>query len=271
VLYFNDSVAVGWVPRGTIELAALDARQGIHFYSVDWRKWTTESGRSDIFQPRTDCLHCHVSGSTGGVPGLLIRSVQTSPDGTPKRLPPGIDTDNRTPFDKLWGGWYVTGDSGTAKHMGTPPKFDVKPYLAPASDIVALMVFEHQTRVVNLLVEAGWRARAGSARAEEAARELADALLFVGEAALPGRIRGTSGFDEKFASEDPLRQFDLEKRLFRYRCSYMIRSPAFEALPAAVKSTVNRRMREVMKGWTAEERTSVIRILGDRAKFVSAM
>jgi hypothetical protein len=205
------------------------------------------------------------------VPGFLIRSVQTTPDGTPKRLPPGIDTDNRTPFDKLWGGWYVTGDSGTAKHMGTSPKFDVKPYLAPDSDIVALMVFEHQTRVMNLLVEAGWRARTGSAKAEEVARELADALLFAGEAPLPGRIRGTSGFAEKFASRDPLREFDLDKRLFRYRCSYMIQSPAFEALPVEVKSSVYRRMREVRKGWTADERTSVIRILGDRARFLSAM
>jgi hypothetical protein len=254
VLYFNDSVAVGWVPRGSIELAALDPKQGIHFYSVDQRGWTTAGGRTDIFQPRTDCLHCHISGATGGVPGLILRSVHTTSDGTPRRLPPGIDTDLRTPFEKLWGGWYVTGDSGSAHHRGAAPAFDTAPYLSPHSDTVALLVFAHQARVTNLLIEAGWRARVGSARAAEVARDLADALLFVGDAPLPDRIQGTSGFAAKFSAGDPLRQFDLEHKLMRSRCSYMIQSPAFKALPADVREIVSRRMADVMQGWPEDER-----------------
>jgi len=260
-LYFNDSVAIGWVPRGTIELAALDPEQGIVFYSVDQRRWTTESGRSDIFQRRTDCLHCHIRGFTGGVPGMLIRSVSTTLDGTPRRVPPGIDTDYRTPFEKLWGGWYVTGESGTGRHLGATATFDAAPYLSAKSDIVALLVFEHQTRVMNLLVEAGWRERVHSGRAEQAARDLADALMFEGEAQLPDKVHGTSGFAEKFAARGPLREFDLQHRLMRNRCSWMVYSPAFDTLPASARSTVYRRMWDVLQTRPEDERSNIVRVL----------
>ena len=72
--------------------------------------------------------------------------------------------------------------------------------------------------------------------------DLVDYLLFVDEAPLKRPVRGTSGFAERFAAAGPrdaqgrsLRDFDLQRRLFKYPCSYMIYSEAFDALPATAK------------------------------------
>src|SRR5439155_3084108 len=92
-------------------------------------------------------------------------------------------------------------------------------------------------------------------RVREAAQDVADYLLFVGEAPLKQRIEGSSGFAEVFAVQGPkdrkgrsLRQLDLEHRLMRYPCSYMIYSEAFDTLPAVAKDAVYRRLWAVLSG-----------------------
>jgi hypothetical protein len=211
------------------------------------------------------------------------------------------NSDHRSPLAQRWGGWYVTGSSGTIRHMGnaivtdparpesmvTPEtmnleslrgKFDTGAYLSPYSDIVALMVFEHQVRMMNLFTRLGWQTRyalyqrrldkADPNRAPEengfvfrqkylrdTISELVDYMLFVDEAALANPVHGTSGFSEKFSSEGPhdsrgrsLRQLDLERRLMRYPCSYMIYSEAFDGLPDEARDAVYRRMWEIVSG-----------------------
>jgi hypothetical protein len=272
VLYFNDSVVVGWVPNGSLELAALDPRQGMIFYTVDQRPWVHQQ-RGDAppsFDRRTDCLSCHISRSTHGIPGALLRSVTVTSDGTPVRGSVAIDTDLRTPFDKLWGGWYVTGSSGSARHMGSAvQKIGNDAYLSPYSDIVALLVFEHQAHMMNLLIEAGWKARAGLSWGP-VVNEVVDYLLFVDEPLLPSNLKGSSGFDARFAAQGPLRQFDLKHRLMRYPCSYLIYSQAFDALPTEVKDSVYRRMWQILSGaekdvryarLSREDRAAVVAIL----------
>jgi predicted RecB family nuclease len=90
-------------------------------------------------------------------------------------------------------------------------------------------------------------------------------------------IKGTSGFTEEFAKRGPhdvqrrsLRDFDLKRRLFAYPCSYVIYSEAFEALPAAVKDYILRRLWEVLSGkdtskefahLSAADRQAVLEIL----------
>jgi len=75
-------------------------------------------------------------------------------------------------------------------------EFDTTGYLATTSDIVALMVLEHQAHATNLMTRLNWEARLGDqARVGEAASALADYLLFVDEAPLTARIEGTSGFE----------------------------------------------------------------------------
>jgi hypothetical protein len=233
-LFFNDSVIVGWVRGGFIEIAVQDPRKGILFYTVDQRQWVHQVRARPFFEPRQDCLNCHVSGT-------LLRSVSTGPDGVPVPGTPELNTDQRTPFDQLWGGWYVTGNSGSQHHRGNGVlAFNTDAYLSPYSDIVALMVFEHQTRMMNLI------ARAATDRS--VINELVDSLLFVDEPPLADKITGSSGFAEKFAAIGPLRQFDLEHRLMRYPCSYMIYTEAFDALPADTKDAIYRRMWQVLQG-----------------------
>ena len=238
VLYFNDSVSVGWVQGGFLELAAQDPGNGINFYILQQRP-------DERLTRREDCVRCHKSGT------MQIRSVAATPNGVPSE---GIDVDSRTPFDKLWGGWFVTGKSIPAGHMGNAvfadaqrreiaPVLDPKFSLVPTSDVVALMVFTHQMHMMNLLANPG------------SVNELVDYLLFMDEPRLPGPVRGSSGFAEKFSALGPrdhlgrsLRQFDLDKRLMRYPCSYMIYTDAFDALPAVTREAIYRRMWDILSG-----------------------
>ena len=155
-------------------------------------------------------------------------------------------------------------------------------YLTPHSDIVALLVFEHQTHVQNLLTRANFTARQASyyetefnkalgepkgrrldsttRRIESAGDNLVRGLLFRGEATLGGPIAGTSGYAESFSQLGPrdragrsLREFDLKTRLFKYSCSYLIYSPQFDGLPPRMKRYVAKRMRDVLDGKGGKE------------------
>ncbi len=304
-LFFNDSVAVGWVPgEPFVEVAAADVEQGVIFYTLD-----QNPGERPVFARRDRvCLQCHEDYATLGVPGLLDRSVFPAPDGTAMRPFGEFVTDQRSPFAQRWGGWYVTGHSGGLPHLGNltfrkeeetahiPPasdldslagKFETSAYLSPYSDIVALLVFNHQARMINLLTRVGWEARFAAyegrtAELQDAVRELVDYLLFVDEAPLAGRVQGNSGFAEKFSAQGPrdslgrsLRQFDLERRVMRYPCSYLIYGAAFDALPATVKNAIYRRMWEVLSGrekapkyarLPRADRQAVLEILRDTKK-----
>jgi hypothetical protein len=227
-LFFNDAVAVGWVHGGFLELAAQDPQKGMVFYSLDQRAFV----QPPRFEQRQDCLHCHSTGT-------IIQSVVTASDGVPVRHFGVTNTDQRTAFEKLWGGWYVTGEGG--RHMGSAVdgQFDAGAYPAAGSDIVTLMVFEHQMQMMNLIA---------AARERDVTNELVDYMLFVDEAPLPAKVRGAPGFAAKFSAQGPLREFDLEHRLMRYPCSYMIYTAAFDGLPATTKAMIYKRMWRVLSG-----------------------
>ena len=309
-LFFNDSVAVAWVNGGFIELAATDPEQGINFYTLQFDRVTQPQ-----FVHQTLCLSCHESFTSFDVPGLLIKSVFPSRDGTAMYRFGSYIPDHRSPFAERWGGWYVTGDSRAILHMGNailadestrrPPgnnetpdvqtirmQLDTEAYLSPYSDVAALMVFNHQMRMTNLLIRVGWEFRVAryersglfeaTAPLRAMVNELVDYLLFVDEAALPARVRGTSGFSEKFSASGPrdrngrsLRQLDLERRLLRYPCSYMIYSAAFDGLPDEAKEAIYARMWQVLSGeergqryarLSRSDRQAIIEILRDTKK-----
>jgi hypothetical protein len=314
-LFFNDSVAVGWVRGGpVIELAAEDPKQGMIFYILGQKPTGQLRLTRDV-----NCLACHVSDSSLGVPGTLMRSVFPGSDGTPKLTLGQYLTDDRSPFAKRWGGWYVTGSTGSMPHMGNAVvteagslqprlsgqslnleslkgQFDTDAYLSPYSDVVALMVFEHEMHMMNLFTRVGWEVRLSlyqdqmnqprhtdTARLlRDAARELVDYMLFVDEEPLTSKIQSTSGFAEKFSSEGPrdskgqsLRQFDLEHRLMRYPCSYMVYSDAFDSLPDEAKEAIYERMWKILSGQekgkkyaklTLADRKAVVEILRDTKK-----
>jgi hypothetical protein len=274
MIFFNDSVAIGTVKGGAIELAAQDPERGMMFYLLDqnpsrYREWAAKPNPVSPFSRRPDCMNCHLS-STTGIPQLRIRSVVTASNGVLFDKLGARETDNRTPFSQLWAGWFVTGFSD-APHMGNtvwnergqPTRIEPP----GPSDIAALLVFEHQTRMMNLIAQVGAESRR-TGFAGGHVNELADSLLFVDEAPLPGKVKGVSTFAEKFEARGPrdsqgrsLRDLDLNTRLLRYPCSYMIYSDAFGALPAPVKTAVYRRMLEVLANRSARDRDAILQIL----------
>jgi hypothetical protein len=295
-LYFNDQVSVGFVRGGDVlEIAAADPQQGIIFYTIDQEKAAQPS-----LDRRGECLQCHASPGTLGVPGLTVRSVFPDISGMPLFHAGSFTTDHRSPLKERWGGWYVTGTHGAERHMGNvvvedknqpdqldrekganvtdlKGRLDAGAYLTPHSDIVALMVLEHQTRMQNLITRVNWETRmalqssaainaalgrpadelsdSAKRRIQNPAESLVGYLLFAEEAPLTAPVRGTSGFTEEFAKCGPrdckgrsLREFDLRTRMFKYPCSYLIYSEGFDALPAPAKSYIYRRLNEILTG-----------------------
>jgi hypothetical protein len=304
-LFFNDRVALGYVRNGqVIEVAAQDANEGIVFYTLDQK-----AGDAPRFQRVTTCLGCHLNADTLGVPGLLMFSTMPASESRPTK---SSAMDQRMPLKDRWGGWFVTGSSGAAGHSGNGvPALDGRPnreltsagglfdpdgFRATTSDIAALMVFSHQTYMINLITRAGWEARAAdprlhppfvSAPGEDAriaqvmtgvANEVVDYLLFIDEARLTDRIRGGSGFVERFSAAGPkdrkgrsLHELDLDRRLMKYPCSYLIYSSAFDHLPPGVKDPIYRRMWEILSGTERQPRYRSALSLADRRAIVEIL
>jgi hypothetical protein len=296
-LYFNDDVYVGFCLRGDVlEVSTMDPYIGVAFYTLD-----QEPAAKPKFHRQTDnCLICHASSATGGAPGHVVRSVFPDRLGLPILSAGSFRTDHTSPLEERWGGWYVTGTHGSQTHMGNwivenkrdpeaegnakgqnvtdlKSRFTVANYLTPHSDIVALMVLEHQTecqnRIARALIDtkqalhyqdnlnrdlgepADKKWASTTRRIESAAEQLVRYLLFSGEVNLKAPVAGTSDFATEFAARGPfdkqgrsLRQFDLQTRLFKYPCSYLIYSRAFMELPKAIKTHVFKRLNEVLTG-----------------------
>ena len=306
-LFFNDSVVVGWV-RGTdvLEVVGQDPKQGSVFYTLD----QSPTGTPRFKRDDNTCLACHLTWETLAVPGLTATSMYPLPDDK-NAYANGFTIDQRNLLSQRWGGWFVTGQHGGARHMGNVPVLpadkgkskiavavrpldsltgilDLAGFPTPYSDVVSLLVFNHHTHMTNLITRIGWEARvaelepANLSRVREAAVDLVDYMLFVDEAPLPGPVKGTAGFAEQFAARGPsdskgrsLREFDLTRRVFKYPCSYLIYSDAFEALPPSAKSAVYERMGVVLSGkdtsekyrkLTAADRQAVLEILRDTKK-----
>src|SRR5580658_3519446 len=287
-VYFNDENSVGFVQGGEVmEVSSVDPRQGVIFYTLNMARAAKPS-----FARREVCLQCHQGGQTLGVPGLVVSS-QYIPAGVPaEHVRGGFVTDDRTTIEDRWGGWYISGSLPNQKHRGIPigsdtsAVFDSSAYLSPVSDVVALMTLEHQTRMTNLIVRVGWDTRIAMAEGKlEASRPQLEAaiddmvgyMLFVDEAPLQGPVKGVSTFSTTFPERGPrdkqgrsLRDFDLQKRLFKYPLSYMIYTKAFDSLPDWDRQLIYQRLFNVLTGkdtnakfarLSADDRRNVLEIL----------
>ena len=312
-LYFNDAVVVGYI-RGApfLELASHDPQQGVIFHTLPQPSLFSVLLQKGALTRRNECLGCHQSFTSLDVPGMLVRSNATAPNGRVLRQLGSVDVDHRTPFAARWGGWYVTGTHGRMRHRGNAVvdnvddadaaigagtlnqtslgrRFDSAGYLSAQSDIVALMVFEHQMHAINLMTRVGWEIRVAQADNQlnlsakpiaDAVTELAEYLLFVDEAPFASAIEGTTSFASSFSAKGPLdrkgrslRQLDLRTRLMRYPCSYMIYTAAFDGLPAEGRSAVYRQMWRVLSGsasgtrkMSPQDRQAIVEILRDTKK-----
>jgi hypothetical protein len=291
-IYFGDDIYVGWVPGSdVVEVAAVDNEKGTLFYTLEQRDAVPRFERRDH-----ECLQCHASALTRGIPGHIVRSVHPDNDGFPIMRHGSTRVEHTTPIASRWGGWYVTGAVGKNQHLGNltfdparpPETFAGSPamtrlspgnYPTGTSDIVALMVLEHQLTVHNLIASASFGARQalhhdgvmrelleekGNAlmastarRIDSAVKPLVDALLLVDEAGLtfPVKSPTPSPFEHAFmakAARDSkgrsLRDLDLDTRLFRYPLSFLITSDAFAKLPEAARSRALTLVGEVLMG-----------------------
>ncbi len=312
---------VGFCLRGRVlEISAVDDVIGTAFYTIDQKREDRPAP-----QRQTDsCLLCHSSSANRGYPGHLVRSLYVDRQGLPLLSSGSFRTDHTSPIAERWGGWYVTGTSGRQSHLGNrigpgprgrepaqnpdgvnvvdlKDRFTTGLYPTPHSDIVALMVLEHQVEMLNRLARAGLETRmalhyqqefnkalnrpadeksvSAWSRIRNVGDDVVECLLFHKEAALTDRIEGTSAFASEFSERGPrdsrgrsLRDFDLQSRLFRYPCSYLIYSRAFHSLPHEVKDHVYRRLWEILNGQSTgkddpqvdpEDSRAIIEILRD--------
>ncbi len=268
-IYFSDTVSIAYIPGAPlVELWAVGRDGRVRFYTLDNRK-AAEVPREDA-----QCNFCH-AGLHPAAPGPMTLSVATVANGDVIQF--GPLTDARTPIEKRWGGWYVTGAHGTMRHRGNVAadaaapniteaaqnlssltgRFNPAPYPRQTSDIVALMTLEHEAGFLNHAgaIQALATVDYDPAAMNKAVEDLADYMLGVGHAGLTAPVQGVSGFTERFQSQGPkdpkgrsLRDFDLKTRLFRYPLSYMIQTPAFDGLPAEPKARLYRRLADVLTG-----------------------
>jgi hypothetical protein len=171
-------------------------------------------------------------------------------------------------------------------------KFDTSLVLTGKSDIVAHLVLAHQTQMHNLITLTNYQTRIGlykaglspdtaaqdipaavRARYEKPAEQMLRYLLFADEAPLDGPVKGDSGYAEEFAARGPrdgagrsLRDFDLRSRIFRYPCSYLIYSEAFDSLPTQAKEYVYHRLFEVLTGH--DQSPAFARLSGDTRRAI---
>ena len=306
-LFFSDDVYIGYIPGAPVmEVSSVDPKLGGTFYFIE-----QEKVRKPKFVRSADCLSCHGGQRSLGVPGHFVRSVPTDASGELIALEEVRDITHCTPLKDRWGGYYVTGKSGSQFHRGnligekdlerskTDPLFkanitDLSPYLDPSkyygsgSDIVALMVLEHQVHmhdyVARLNIEAEQMLAAyGHVRY---IRSQVDAflryLLFTEEFPLAGEIEGNPDFIRDFTAKAirdskgrSLRDFDLKTRIFKYPCSFLIYAPSFDAIAAPIKEVILQKLHDILTGknqdpqfarLTTEDRKAILEILLDTKK-----
>lgn len=299
-IYFSDSAYVGWVQGGQIEVTTFDPELGAIFHLIHLIERKKDSPPK--LSRDKNCLSCHAGSPTSGFPGALVRSVFPDESGQPIFHAGTFRTDDSSPIEERWGGWYVTGKPGEFSHMGnmiaseqpgnevavykivTEPVEDLaevistESYLAGgSSDIVALMVLEHQAKVHNTLVQANITVRQLLHRDREMKKvfdepedaplsetnqrilagqvdKVVDALLFRNEFEMEDDgVDGSIEFQRAFTEAGKqdrelrsLRDFRLYERLFKYRCSYIIYSDVFEHLPGELRTAVIERLHEIL-------------------------
>lgn len=293
-IFFNDDTYVGYCQGGeVIEISTADPQLGTVFYTVDQSRT-----RATFTRQTHTCLACHSSTRVTAMPVHVVRSLYTAPSGVPHYSMGSHRIDQTSPLEQRWGGWYVSGTHGKQQHLGNlllsqplEPRevnnasgqnvtdlssyFDTSRYPSPHSDLVALVVLEHQAEMHNLITSANYLARRALrdeavfdealgesadeyrdstlSRIKNASEPLVEYMLFADEAPLAAPLQGASSFADDFASLGPfdskgrsLRQFDLRRRVFKYPCSYLIYSESFDALPPPVLDYVYQRLWDLL-------------------------
>ena len=265
-IYFNDDTFVGFVPGGRMEIASFDAEAGMVFYIFD-----RLGGASGLPRyARSDrCMNCHAAAGAYRRPGLVMESVAVTWDGSSQETYRYDEIGHQVPYEKRLGGWHVTGDfkrlktkanimgryqAGTVEISPNEPgtHCNLDRYLLPTSDVLVHLVHEHQAGFIDRVIDSVYATRekpGDDTVAERLVTELSRYVLFADEPKLPGGpIQGDPRFIKDFQARGagspgaPLREFDLSTRLFRTRCSYMLATPVWQAVPQLIRQRVQQRL-----------------------------
>jgi len=269
-LYFGEDIHVGWVPSGKfLEVAVSSPFTGMNFYTVEREK---EAPR--LVRQTHECLSCHAGSITRETPGLMLRSVYPASSGHPIFKAGSHVVDQTTPLKERWGGWYTTGAS--MKHMGNRiyhetgngadagslinlKELSNEKYLFNGSDVVALMVLEHQAQLHTLMSALTINTRRAlydqkvmdkylertdpvsdstRRRIKHHADKILQCMFFADETRIPAFDLTKSAFALEFSAGGPkdkalrsLYQLQMKRRMFRYPFSYMVYSQTFNQLP----------------------------------------
>jgi hypothetical protein len=309
-LYFNDDVYVGQVHDGKVlEFVSFDPMQGAIFYILDEHKTdhpTFQRAELDCTQCHIAAGTRGIPGvllrSIFTVPSgaqALHTSAYITGQQSPFSERWGGWYVTGTHGDQTHMGNVLVQDKENPEKLDRSAGANITDlsqfitpaaYLTGSSDIVAHLVLGHQTQMHNLITLTNYQTRLAQYAAagkplsddqrkqyEKPAEELLRYLLFANEAPLASPVKGDSSFTQEFAARGPrdsqgrsLRDFDLRTRIFKYPCSYLIYSEAFDALPEPAKGYVYHRLFEVLTGrdqspdfakLTGEDRRTILEIL----------
>jgi len=311
-LYYKDNVYIGYAQGDVLDLIGIDPVKGPIFFTLEQKQSIRPTFKREI----RDCVQCHLGPETVNVPGLVVRSVRTNENGKPISQVQNFVSGHNNPLPQRWGGWYVTGTHEGDNHLGNgyyaverptdenlkknsnitdlKSRFDTTQYPTPFSDTVALLVLDHTVRMQNFITEAQYETVIAQKerkdpkiklvdnsnwRIKNAGESLLNYMLFRDEAALHGKITGTSGFQEAFSKFGPrdkmgrsLYDLDLNTRVFKYSCSYLIYSKTFDTLPSEMKNYLWGRLSQILIGrdtnprfvsMSSDDRSAVLDILLD--------
>ncbi len=309
-LYYSDSTYVGYVPGGPLEIITHDPKLGLVFYLLSPENGEEEHGVEVQRKGSCLSCHVstRTKGVPGLFARSLYTDDDGEIDFKKNNFDVNDETSLTKRWGGWYvtGNWSgishlgndPNGESTLKKLENVRDRVETSRYPRDTSDIASLLVFEHQCKMHTLFVEAKFQYErslhlenaihmAAKVKQEEsssyriannAADTLVKALLFCNEANISGDgIEGNKAFEAAFISKarvsksgKHLRKLRLYGRLFKYRCSYMIHSEAFDALPKIVKKLTFHKLHTILtteniladfQHLKSREKTAILEIL----------
>lgn len=233
-IFHNEDVAVGWVQNSSLLEIITSGAERVAFYTLD-----TSAAQPRFQQRFSECIICH-GFATRWAAGYIVANTDTGEGGNPLLIDP-LDifrlTDQRTPFDERYGGWYITGETAGLGHRGNVtldyddiyslmiPTVEMKSldgvidtdrHLEPGSDIVSMLTLEHQSGFANLAAQINAQYRgldpsavsdprllATPADIDTSIEELVRYMTFANEVPLPAPVVGSSDYATLFTALGP--------------------------------------------------------------------
>lgn len=299
-IYFNEHAYVAVVLGGQVEMVGVDPELGGIFYAFS----KALPDVKPVVERSTQCFNCHAGNGSQRVPGFVVESVAPILSGASYEKYRHDEQGHQIPLSRRFGGWYVTsakpfgetkanilarntGNGIEIVRVNPDEMWDTTRHLLPTGDILPQLVHEHQIGFDNRAIQAAYLVRdseakgtqlspADHARLDDKTRELVRYILFADEAKLPpGGLAGDPQFIRDFqrnkkpaAGGASLKDFDLRTRMFKHRCSYMLYTPQWQQLPAAIKTRVYAGLNAALAGADREfaylgdeERETILAIL----------